>query len=100
MELTVGSRLTRRRELLTHESELLLRFAVEPPLGRWSEHPHHVCRNAAALVFSPLKTFDPSNFASRSVRTARFVGVREDSVLAYAKDDGQRATHSVDRQRS
>jgi hypothetical protein len=55
---------------------------------------HHVCCNAAALVFS-AQTFGPSNFASRSVRTARFVGVREATVLAYAKDDRQRPTHSV-----
>jgi hypothetical protein len=58
-----------------------------------SERQHHVCCNAAALVFS-AQTSDPSNFASRSVRTARFVGVREATVLAYAKDDGQRPTHS------
>jgi hypothetical protein len=72
------------------------RFArsVELPLGRLSEHQHHVCCNAGALVFS-AQTFDPSNFASRSVRTARFVGVREATLLAYAKDDGQRPTHSV-----
>jgi len=59
-----------------------------------SERQYHVRCNAAALVFG-AQTFDPSNFASRSVRTARFVGVREATVLAYAKDDGQRPTHSV-----
>jgi hypothetical protein len=59
-----------------------------------SERQHHVRCNAAALVFRD-QTFDPSNFASRSVRTARFVGVREATVLACAKDDGQRPAHSV-----